>query len=117
MFSKTMGLSAGEGGRVGYFVCREDPPWGTQGLRSKKYSKKLFLQKKILLPLATHLEERLTVSQSVSQSGKQSVRQSVGQAGRQAGRQKHTVWLFPVANYSYKRWETTCQQVQIVFQW
>ena len=49
---------------------------------------------KILLPLAVHLEERLTVSQSVSQSGKQSVRQ----AGRQAGRQKHTVWVFTVAD-------------------
>ena len=47
----------------------------------------------ILLPLARHLEERLTVSQSVCQSGKQSVRQLVGQAGRQTGKQKHTVFF------------------------
>ena len=49
---------------------------------------------KILLPTATHLEERPTVSQSLRQAGKQSVRQSVRQAGRQTGRQNHIVWLF-----------------------
>ena len=43
---------------------------------------KHFFGKKILLPSAVHLEERLTVSQSVPQPGQQS------------GRQKHTVWVF-----------------------
>ena len=38
--------------------------------------------KKILLPSAVHLEERLTVSHSVPAPGQQSVRQ------------KHTVWVF-----------------------
>ena len=39
-------------------------------------------RRKILLPSAVHLEERLTVSQSVPEPGQQSVRQ------------KHTVWVF-----------------------
>ena len=42
-----------------------------------------------MLSTASHLEERLTVSQSVRQSDKQ------------AGRQKHTVWLFSVVDHSY----------------
>ena len=48
--------------------------------------------KKILLPSAVHLEERLTVSQSVSSSGKQSFRQSVRQAGRQG--ETHSLGFF-----------------------
>ena len=43
---------------------------------------KFSMLKKILLPSAVHLEERLTVSQAVPEPGQQSVRQ------------KHTVWVF-----------------------
>ena len=48
--------------------------------------------RKILLPSAVHLKERLTVSQSVSQPGQQSVRQ------------KQTVWVFC-------QWQTQLQAV------
>ena len=79
---------------LGYTLGTEKLFWYTQDTQA------------ILLPLARHLEERLTVSQSVSQSGKQSGRQSVGnQAGRQAGRNTQ-FGFFSVADYIYKQWGT-----------
>ena len=89
---------------------------GHPPLLETKMVEKLTKQE-ILLPSARHLEERYTVSQSVSQSGQQSVRQSVRQAGRQADRQKQTVWLFLVADYSYKQWGTIGRKGHSVVKW
>ena len=54
--------------------------------------------RKILLPSAVHLEERLTVSQAVPEPGQQSVRQ------------KHTVWVFC-------QWQTRHQAVGTPLSW
>ena len=94
----------------------QPPPSAAECLEAPKALKKRFglnqlapkVRKKILLPSAVHLEERLTVSQqAVSQAGSQSDSQS----GKQAGR--HTVWVFSVADSATSSGESNnCQNKQ-----
>ena len=69
--------------------------------------------RKILMPLAVHLEERLTVSQ---QSVSQASSHSDSQSGKQAGRQKETHSFFR-GRLGYKQWGEQCLSKQGMVEW
>ena len=57
-------------------------------------------------------------SQPISQLVRQAVSQAVSRASTQADRQtENTVWIFSVADYSYKQWGALYAAEQSTFEW